>query len=94
MHTLADDAPDEVASDWKTLDEAVTTIENALQDAGLEPSDLAAIQNGQVPNDLDPSKLAEIAPKLQALDGQEVSDAADNIAQNAQDTCGIDLSAG
>ena len=32
MHTLADKAPAAVADDWKTLDDAFTTIENALKD--------------------------------------------------------------
>jgi hypothetical protein len=91
MHTLAADAPSDVASDWKTLDTAITTIENALKAAGLKPSDLASLQNGQVPPGVDPSKLQALAPKLQALDGQAVGDAADRIAKNAKDTCGVDL---
>jgi hypothetical protein len=94
MHTLADDAPDEVASDWKTLDGAITTIENALKEAGLKPSDLAGLQSGQLPQGVDPSKLAALAPKLQALDGSKFSDAADAISKNAKDTCGVDLNAG
>ena len=44
VHTLAADAPDNVSDDWKTLDDAITTIETALSDAGLKPSDLAALQ--------------------------------------------------
>jgi len=93
MHELAANAPDEVAADWKTLDGAVTTIEKALEDAGIKPSDLAALQNGQVPPGADLSKLQELAPKLQALSSSDVSDAANRIASNAKDTCGIDLQA-
>jgi len=92
MHTLADDAPSEVADDWKTLDGAITTLENALKDAGIKPSDLASMQNGQLPPGADLQKLQELAPKLQALSGSEVSDAADAIAKNAKDTCDVDLS--
>lgn len=91
MHTLADDAPDDVAADWKTLDGAITTIQNALKDAGLKPSDLAAMQNGQVPAGVDPAKLAELAPKLQALSSTDVSDAATRISSHAKKTCGVDL---
>jgi hypothetical protein len=91
MHTLAADAPDDVSSDWKTLDDAITTIETALKEAGLKPSDLAAMQNGQVPPGVDPSKLAALAPKLQALSSTDVSDAATRISDNAKKTCGVDL---
>jgi hypothetical protein len=91
MHTLADDAPDEVAADWKTLDGAVTTIEDALHDAGLKPSDLAAMQKGQLPAGADLAKLQALGPKLQALSSSDVSDAANRIASNAKSTCGVDL---
>ncbi|HVQ18303.1 MAG TPA: hypothetical protein VMT27_04620 [Actinomycetes bacterium] len=91
LHTLADDAPDNVADDWKTLDGAVTTIETALKDAGVTSSDLAALQNGQVPKDVDPAKLQALLPKLQALSSADVTDAANNIAADAKKTCGVDL---
>ena len=91
MHTLADDAPSEVADDWKTLDDAFTTIENALEDAGLKPSDLAGIQNGDVPSNVDPSKLQALIPKLQSLSSGDVSAAAQRIADNAKDKCNVDL---
>jgi len=93
MHTLADDAPDEVADDWKTLDGALTTIETALKEAGLKPSDLAAIQNGQLPPGVDAAKLQALAPKLEALSSSDVDGAASRIASNAKDKCGVDLTA-
>jgi hypothetical protein len=93
MHTLADDAPAAVESDWKTLDEAVTTIQKGLAEAGLTPSDLEAMQNGQIPSGADLAKLQELTPKLEALSSAEVSDAAQRIADNAKDTCDIDLQA-
>ena len=91
VHTLAGDAPDNVADDWKTLDTAITTIENALSDAGIKLSDLAAMQSGKVPPGVDPSKLAALAPKLEALSNSDVSKAADNIAADAKKSCGVDL---
>jgi hypothetical protein len=93
MHTLADDAPSDVASDWKTLDNAITTLQDALKAAGVKPSDLAAMQKGQVPAGVDLAKLQAVAPKLQALSSQDVSAAADRIASNAKDKCGVDLQA-
>jgi hypothetical protein len=91
MHTLAADAPSDVASDWKTLDGAISTLENGLKDAGIKPSDLAAMQNGQAPAGVDLAKLQALAPKLQALSSSDVNDAANRIATNAKDQCGIDL---
>jgi hypothetical protein len=91
MHTLADEAPAEVAADWKTLDDAFTTIENALKEAGLKPSDLGALQNGQIPQGVDTSKLQALLPKLQSLSSGEVTEAASRIATNAKAKCGVDL---
>jgi hypothetical protein len=92
MHTLAADAPDSVSADWKTLDGAITTMQNALKDAGLKPSDLASLQSGKVPPGVDPSKLASLAPKLQELSSSDVSTAAKNIAADAKKNCNVDLS--
>ena len=35
FHSLAKKAPDEVADDWKVLDDAITTVQKALKDAGV-----------------------------------------------------------
>jgi hypothetical protein len=91
VHTLAADAPSSVSADWKTLDGAITTIETALKDANIKPSDLAAMQNGQVPKGVDIAKLQALAPKLQALSSSGVSKAADNISADAKKNCGVDL---
>lgn len=94
IHSLAGNAPDNVSADWKTLDNAVTTLENALKEAGIKPSDLGAMQKGQMPPNVDPSKLQALLPKLQQLDSQDVSSAADRISADAKKTCGVDLNGG
>lgn len=94
IHQVAGDAPDPVAADWKTLDGAITTLENALKQAGIKPSDLASMQAGKLPPNVDPAKLQALLPKLQQLDSQEVSDAADRIAADAKKTCKVDLNGG
>lgn len=91
VHTLAAKAPDNVAAQWKTLDSAITTIESALSDAGLKPSDLAGLQSGTVPDGVDAAKLQALVPKLEALGSSDVSDAADAISADAKKTCGVDL---
>ncbi len=93
VHTLAADAPANVSDDWKTLDGAISTIEDALATAGLKPSDLAGLQSGKLPPGVDASKLQAILPKLQSLNTSDVSDAAQNIADDAKKTCNVDLTA-
>jgi hypothetical protein len=93
IHSLAGDAPANVAADWKTLDGAITTIESALNSAGLTPDDLAGLQSGKVPPGVDLSKLQALAPKLEQLSSSGVSKAADNIAADAKKSCGVDLTA-
>ena len=91
MHALADEAPDEVAADWKTLDDAFSAIEDALKEAGIKPSDLDQMTSGQVPQGVDPAKLQSLLPKLQMLSSAEFGKAADRITANAKDECGVDL---
>lgn len=91
MHSLADKAPDNVHADWATLDNAITTFENALKAAGIKPSDLVAMQSGKLPPGVDPAKLQAIVPQLQALNSSDVSSAADKIAADAKKSCDVDL---
>jgi hypothetical protein len=94
LQALAADAPAGVASDWRTVDSTVTTIEAALDDAGLEPDDLARMQQGHLPEGADLDKVAALVPTLQALSGTRVNEAADHIAHDAEVSCGLDLQAG
>ena len=91
LHALAHEAPSNVAADWKTLDTTLTTLQNALAQAGIKPSDLAMIAKGQTPPGVDLSKLQALAPKLQSLSSTNVSGAANRIAADAKKSCGVDL---
>ena len=91
LHSLADKAPDEIADDWKTLDGAITSITNALKDAGISFADIAKMQQGQIPKGADPQKLAALAPKLQAMSTAKVEKASKNIEKHAKDTCNVTL---
>jgi hypothetical protein len=91
FHDLADKAPDEVADDWKVLDSGITTLEKALDDAGVKMSDLPKMQQGQVPEGADPAKLAELAPKLQELGDAKFEKAGDAIEKHAKDSCDVTL---
>ena len=91
MHTLAGEAPDAVAKDWKTIDSALTTIDKALKEAGISFSDLAKLQKGQTPAGVDLTKLQALAPKLQSLGGTDFSKASKAIEKNAKSDCKVDL---
>jgi hypothetical protein len=93
VHSLAAAAPSDVSSDWKTLDTAVTTMENAFKEAGIKPSDLASMQKGQMPEGADLQKLQALGTKLQSLSSSDFTSAAQAIAKNAKDQCGVDLNA-
>ena len=94
MHSLAASAPPAVADAWKTLDGAITTIREALDEAGVDFADLAAMQDGEIPDDVDLDAIAALGPKLEALSGTEVDAAADAIDKHAQNTCGFALTSG
>lgn len=91
FHSLADNAPDEVADDWKVIDEAFTKVEKAMDDAGVKFSDLPKMQQGKVPEGVDASKLAQLGPKLQELTGDKFSKAGDAIQKHAKESCDISL---
>lgn len=92
IHELADEAPDEVAADWETLEGAIDQLETALDDAGIEISDLEAMSRGEMPEGVDPSKLASLGEDLQAMGSEEFETASTNIEEHAKDECDIDLS--
>jgi len=92
FHKLAKSSPDEVADDWKTLDGTMTQIETAFEDAGISFSDLEDMENGEIPEGADMSKLAGLATEFEDLDSDKVTKAADNISKHAKDECGVDLS--
>ena len=92
FHDLADEAPDSIKGDWKTLDDAITTIETALKEAGLKISDLTKLQSGDVPEGVDVSKLQGLATELQSLTGPEFTKATKAIDTHASKTCKVKLS--
>ena len=92
FHDLAEEAPSSIEGDWKILDDAITTIEKALKDAGLKFSDLSKMQSGEVPEGVDVSKLQGLATELQSLTGPEFTKATKAIDTHASKTCKVKLS--
>lgn len=92
FHQLADEAPSEIEADWKVLDDGITSVEKALDEAGIEIADLAQIQEGQLPEGVDMAKLQGLAADFQKLGGEEFTKASDAIEKHAKDECDVDLS--
>ncbi len=89
---LADNAPDEVKDDWKVLADAFNAFVDALDKAGLNPSDLEGLASGELPEGVDMEALTEAMSEAQALGGEEFEKATDAIEKHAKDECNIDLS--
>lgn len=92
IRALADEAPDEVSEDWQSLDESLEDFETSLSEAGIEPSDLEKLAQGELPEGIDPQKLETLGESLQSLDSKESDQAEDAIAAHAQEECDLDLS--
>jgi hypothetical protein len=93
MHKLADEAPSEIKDDWSTLVDGVDKLVDALKKAGLDDSDMATLQSGQIPDGVDMDALQGLMTEIQSLDTDEFQKAGDNINKHAKDKCGVDLQA-
>jgi hypothetical protein len=91
FHSLAKKAPEDVADDWKVLDDAISSVQKALKDAGVTLEDLANAQQGKAPEGVDRQKLAAIVPKLQALSDAKFDKATKAIEKHAKETCDVNL---
>ena len=91
FHKLADEAPSKISADWKVLDGALTTMQKAFKDAGIDFKDLGKLQQGQVPEGLDPAKLAGLTTTLSKFDDAKFKTASDNIAAHSKSVCKVDI---
>lgn len=88
---MSQKAPDDVKDEWETLNSALQEFKSALDDAGLDISDLDNLSSGEVPEGVDQQKLMELPQKMQKLDDDKTKKAADDIAEHAKDNCDVDL---
>ena len=93
IHKLRDEAPDEIEDDWKVLSDGFDKILDAFEKAGLDDEDIANLQSGQLPDDVDMAELQAAMAEIQDLGGEEFEKAGDAIAKHAKDECDIDLEA-
>jgi hypothetical protein len=92
LHQLNQEAPPALRKEWLLVDETITDLDTAVDDAGLKLSDLGDIRAGNVPKNVGPAKLRKIAEKSRMLAGSRVTHAASAIEADAQSQCGFDVS--
>ena len=92
FHKLAKEAPSKISADWKVLDGAITTMQDAFKDAGLDFKDLGELQQGKVPEGVDVSKLTKLSTTMATFNDAKFKKASDNIAKHAKDVCKVDIS--
>jgi hypothetical protein len=93
VEDLADDAPDEVRDDWKVVDKAFGDFMDAMDEAGLKPSDLPAAAGGDLPEGVDMEEFSQAMAAAQGLTTDEVQKALENIQKHAKDECNLDFEA-
>jgi len=87
LQDLADQAPPAVADEWAALDNAISGMDRALEDAGLGFNDL----NRESLQNLDPQKARELGRKAQQFGGQQLEKASRAIEKHARTECNIKL---
>jgi len=91
FHTLADEAPSKIEPDWKVLESAITSMEKGFKEAGLKVSDLAEMQQGKLPEGVDPAKLEGLVSTMSKFSDAKFKTASDRIAKHAKDVCKVDI---
>jgi hypothetical protein len=92
LETLKDEAPEAIADDWDTLYTAYAKIVKTYQDAGFSAEDMAAVQNGQVPDGVDQQALLEVSSTIADI-GKDpaLQSAVADIQKHAEDECDLTL---
>lgn len=88
LRDLAEAAPPDLEDEWQTFLPAVEALEEALDDAGVEPGDF---EDGKPPSGLssgDQQAIKEAADRIRADD---VVRAAAGIEQQARDVCKVNF---
>jgi hypothetical protein len=91
IHSLADQAPAQVADDWQKLDGAISQLQSGLGDLGLSFEDLS---DPSKLSQVDPQKLQEFGQKMQQLGGRQFDRAGNAIEQHARQVCHLNLGKG
>ena len=92
MRDLAEDAPDEVADDWKVMTDGLDAITDALDELGITLEELmTSMGTGQLPEGVTQEELIAVGEELEGLAGDKMDEAGDAISEHAKTECDIDL---
>lgn len=88
LRDLAEKSPDDLSDEWQTYLRAVEGLDQAIEDAGVKPSDFDA---GKPPSGLSEDEQKAIAEAAGQITTDEVIAAASGIEQQARDVCKVNL---
>ena len=85
---LADDAPDDLRDEWKTVIDALDGLEQALDDAGVDPG---SYDREHPPEGLSQADQDAIDAAAAQLSSEATVTALSGVDQQAKDVCGTPL---
>jgi hypothetical protein len=88
---LADGAPDDIRDDWKVVIDALEGLQDALDDAGVDP---ATYDRDNPPAGLSQADKDAIDQAATVLGSQDTQTAFNAVDQEAKDVCGTPLQLG
>jgi hypothetical protein len=88
LERVADKAPEDLQDEWQTLLNALHGLDDALDDAGVDPEDF---RGGRPPAGLSSGERKSVADAADALAAPQVVSSAQGIEQQARDVCKIQL---
>lgn len=88
LRALGAQAPTDLADEWQVFLAALSTLKDALDQAGVSPQQFV---DGKTPAGLSPGQRADIADAASGLTREEVLSAAEGITQQAADVCKLQL---
>ena len=91
LHDLADKAPEDLTDEWQTFLGALDSLDKAIKDAGVKPSDF---EQGKPPAGLSAADRKTIADAAGQVQTEDVVQASAGIEQQARDVCKINLGLG
>ena len=88
FHDLADKAPDDIADEWRTVIDALEGLQDALDDAGVDPQ---SYDRDHPPEGLTPEQRDAIDAAARRLTSDNTVVALNAVDQQAKDVCGTPL---
>jgi hypothetical protein len=88
LRELSEKSPDDLADEWETFLTAIEGLDQAIERAGVKPSDF---EDGKAPPGLSVKDKKAIAEAAGQITTEEVITAATGIENQARDVCKVNL---